>query len=70
MQIESTSIGNNVLQKYLTYINNAEWKILAHLIPEAKRVVIPTPLISDKFVTRYIPRKTKAFSNKFEKAFV
>jgi len=59
MQIESTSIGNNVLQEYPTDLNNAEWRILAHLIPETKRVVILAPLICEKFITQYIQEKQK-----------
>lgn len=62
MQIESTSIGNNVLQEYPTDLSNAEWRILAHLIPETKRVVILAPLRCEKFVRQYIPGKRKASS--------
>ncbi|WP_375506727.1 hypothetical protein [uncultured Nostoc sp.] len=55
-------IANNIPQEYPTNLSNAEWRILAHLIPETKRVVIPAPLIYEKSVTHYIPGKTKASS--------
>ncbi|BBD65494.1 hypothetical protein NIES4072_08310 [Nostoc commune NIES-4072] len=40
IQIESTSIGTMFHKTYSTDLSNAECRILAHLIPEAKRVVI------------------------------